>query len=115
MLISAIRGPLFQAEIALETTETVFLLHRHRAVTDLLYISQDDDTRTLGESEAIMTLSHEILRGLVLQLEQQHGLAQELRPLERFHFTVFLDDGAEYELRWPRGVRNPAWEVTRRH
>ena len=62
-----------------------------------------------------MTLSHETLRGLVMQLEQQHGSAQELRPLERFVFMVFLDDGAEYQLRWPSGVRNPAWEVTRRH
>jgi hypothetical protein len=101
--------------MVLETTETVFLLRRHRAATDLLYINQGDDTRTLGESEAIMTLSHETLRGLVIQLEQQHGLAQALRPLERFLFMVSLDDGAEYQLRWPRGVRNPAWEVTRRH
>ena len=62
-----------------------------------------------------MTLSHETLRGLVIQLEQQHGLAQALRPLERFLFMVSLDDGAEYQLRWPCGVRNPAWEVTRRH
>jgi hypothetical protein len=102
-------------EIALETTETVFLPQGHRAATDLLYISQDDDTQTLGESEAIMTLSHETLRGLVMQLEQQHGSAQALRPLEQFLFMVSLDDGAEYQLRWPRGVRNPAWEVTRRH
>jgi hypothetical protein len=50
-----------------------------------------------------------------MQLEQQHGSAQALRPLEQFLFMVSLDDGAEYQLRWPRGVRNPAWEVTRRH
>jgi hypothetical protein len=62
-----------------------------------------------------MTLNQETLRGLLMQLEQQHGAAQELRPLEPFLFTVFLDDGAEYQLRWPRGVRNPAWEVNRLH
>jgi hypothetical protein len=115
MLISTTQGPLFQTEIALETTETVFLLQRHRAATDLLYTRRVDDTRALGESEAIMTLNQETLRGLLMQLEQQHGSTQELRPVEPFLFTVFLDDGAEYQLRWPRGVRNPAWEVNRRH
>ena len=62
-----------------------------------------------------MTLTHDTFRDLLRQLEQEHGLVQELRPLERFIFAVFLDDGTEYQLRWPRGVRNPAWEVTRRH
>ena len=60
-----------------------------------------------------MTLSHAAFRGLLRQLEQEHGPTQELLPLERFVFRVFLDDDAEYRLRWPSGVRNPAWEVTR--
>lgn len=62
-----------------------------------------------------MTLSHETFRGLLRLLEREHGQTRELRPLERFVFEVFLDDGAEYRLRWPRGVRNPVWEVTRQH
>jgi len=60
-----------------------------------------------------MTLNHGAFRDLLSQLEQQHGATQELRPLEHFVFVVLLDDGAEYQLRWPRGVRNPIWEVAR--
>jgi len=62
-----------------------------------------------------MTQIHHAFRRLLHQLEQEHGPSQELRPLERCVFTVFLDDGAEFQLRWPRGGRSPAWEVTRLH
>jgi hypothetical protein len=62
-----------------------------------------------------MTYSHEMFRGLLMQLEQEHGSAQQLRALDRRVLMVVLDDGSEFHLRWPRGVRNPAWEVTRRH
>jgi hypothetical protein len=27
---------------------------------------------------------------------------------------VRFDDGAAFQIRWPRGVRNPVWEVARR-
>jgi hypothetical protein len=66
-----------------------------------------------GESERQMTLSHGAFRDLLNQLERQHGATQELRSPDHFVFVVLLDDGAEYLLRWPRGVRNPIWEVAR--
>jgi hypothetical protein len=60
-----------------------------------------------------MTLSRDELRILIRQLEHEHGAEQGLWPRERFVMKVLFDDGAEYELRWPRGVRNPCWEVVR--
>jgi hypothetical protein len=60
-----------------------------------------------------MTLSRDELRTLIRQLEQEHGAEQGLWSLQRFVMEVLFDDGAEYQLRWPRGVRNPVWEVVR--
>jgi len=60
-----------------------------------------------------MTLSRNTLRSLISQLEQEHGSEQGLWPVQRFVLRVLFDDGAEYQLRWPRGVPNPAWEVVR--
>jgi hypothetical protein len=62
-----------------------------------------------------MTLSRKGLRNLIAQLEREHGEERGVWPREHepFSLTVYFDDGAEYRLRWPRGVRNPAWEVIR--
>jgi len=60
-----------------------------------------------------MTLSHQTLRELIAALAREHGEERGLWPRERFALEVHFDDGAEYRLRWPRGVRNPAWEVCR--
>jgi hypothetical protein len=62
-----------------------------------------------------MSLSHASLRSLIAQLEREHGPEQGVWSAERFVFRVWFDDGAEYQLRWPRGVRNPTWEVVREH
>jgi hypothetical protein len=62
-----------------------------------------------------MSLSHASLRSLIAQLEREHGPEQGVFPAERFAFRVWFDDGAEYRLRWPRGVANPAWEIVREH
>jgi|Tabmets5t2r1_1033131.scaffolds.fasta_scaffold11701_1 hypothetical protein len=61
-----------------------------------------------------MTLSRETFRSLIRQLEQEHGPEQGLYPVCRFTFRVQFDDGAEYQIRWPRGAANPVWEVARR-
>lgn len=60
-----------------------------------------------------MTLSRQALRELISALEREHGEERGLWPAERFTLTVFFDDGAEYRFRWPRGARNPAWEIER--
>lgn len=61
-----------------------------------------------------MTLSRQHLRELIAALERQHGEERGLWPRQRFALAVHFDDGAEYQLRWPRGARNPAWEISRR-
>lgn len=61
-----------------------------------------------------MTLSRETFRSLIRQLEHEHGPEQGTYAACRFTFTVHFDDGAAYQIRWPRGVRNPVWEVARR-
>jgi len=60
-----------------------------------------------------MSLSRASLRLLISELEREHGAEQGVWPAGRFAFRVWFDDGAEYRLRWPRGARNPAWEVIR--
>lgn len=60
-----------------------------------------------------MSLTRETLRYLIGHLEQEHGQEQGVWPVQRFVLIVHFDDGAEYQLRWPRGVKTPAWEVTR--
>lgn len=60
-----------------------------------------------------MTLNRQSLRELIATLERAHGEERGVWPREPFAMAVFFDDGAEYELRWPRGVKNPAWEVHR--
>lgn len=60
-----------------------------------------------------MTLDRTTLRGLIATLEIDHGEERGVWPLQRFTLAVLFDDGAEYHLRWPRGVRTPAWEITR--
>jgi hypothetical protein len=60
-----------------------------------------------------MSLSHASLRLLIAQLEREHGSEQGVWPAERFAFRVWFDDGAEYRLRWQRGVPTPSWEVIR--
>ena len=64
-------------------------------------------------SEDAMPLNRATLRALIGQLEREHGPERGVWPAERFTFRVWFDDGAEYRLRWPRGVSNPAWEVVR--
>lgn len=58
-------------------------------------------------------LTRETLRSWIRHLEQEQGAEQGLFPIQRFVLMVWFDDGTEYELRWPRGVKNPAWVVTR--
>ena len=60
-----------------------------------------------------MTLSRETFRRLISQLENEHGAEQGTWPVSPFTFKVCFDDGAEYRIRWPRGVANPVWEVVR--
>ena len=60
-----------------------------------------------------MTLSRETFRSLIRQLEHEHGPEQGTWPVGRFSFAVHFDDGSEYQIRWPRGVANPVWEVVR--
>lgn len=60
-----------------------------------------------------MTLDRRTLRGLIADLESRHGEERGVWPRERFTFVVRFDDGTEYQFRWPRSVRAPAWEVTR--
>ena len=60
-----------------------------------------------------MSLTHASLRRLISELEREHGAEQGVWPAEPFAFRLWFDDGAEYHLRWPRGARNPAWEVIR--
>jgi hypothetical protein len=60
-----------------------------------------------------MALNRHTLRQLIALLEQEHGQECGLSSIERFTLAVRFDDGAEYRLRWPRGVPTPAWEVAR--
>lgn len=60
-----------------------------------------------------MSLDRASLRSLIHLLERDHGAERGVWATERFSFRVWFDDGAEYRLRWPRGVRNPVWEVVR--
>jgi hypothetical protein len=60
-----------------------------------------------------MALSQASLRLLISQLEREHGAEQGVWAAERFAFRVWFDDGAEYQLRWPRGAQHPAWEIVR--
>jgi hypothetical protein len=60
-----------------------------------------------------MALNRHTLRQLIALLDQEHGQECGLSSIERFTLAVRFDDGAEYRLRWPRGVPTPAWEVAR--